>query len=69
MVMCVGSGCRVLFHALAHMQMYYGSRLVHADYMFNGYGTTRGDFLKQVGGAIYGGDPLKTNKHGNGIQF
>ncbi len=22
---------------------------MHADYMFNGYGTTRGDFLKQVG--------------------
>lgn len=28
--------------------MYLGGRLVHADYMFNGYGTTKRDFMKQV---------------------
>lgn len=29
--------------------MYMGGQLVHADYMFNGYGTTKRDFMKQVG--------------------
>jgi hypothetical protein len=28
--------------------MYVGGRLVHADSVFNGYGTTKRDFLKQV---------------------
>lgn len=28
--------------------MYMGGHLVHADYMFNGYGTTKRDFLKQI---------------------
>ena len=29
-------------------QMYVGGRLVYADSVFNGYGTTKRDFLKQV---------------------
>ena len=29
-------------------QMYMGGKLVHADRMFNGYGTTKKDFMKQV---------------------
>ena len=29
-------------------QMYMGGNLVYADYMFNGYGTTKKDFVKQV---------------------
>ncbi|CAI8019562.1 Uncharacterized protein C3orf20 homolog [Geodia barretti] len=28
--------------------MYVGGRLVYADSVFNGYGTTKKDFLKQV---------------------
>jgi len=28
--------------------MYMGGQLVHADYMFNGYGTTKRDFMKQI---------------------
>lgn len=28
--------------------MYMGGQLVHADCMFNGYGTTKGDFMKQI---------------------
>ena len=31
-----------------HCQMYVGGNLVHADYVFNGYGTTKRDFMKQV---------------------
>ena len=33
-------------------QMYMGGKLVHADSMFNGYGTTRKDFMKQVSTSI-----------------
>ena len=34
------------------LQMYMGGQLVHADYMFNGYGTTKRDFMKQVGNVV-----------------
>lgn len=30
------------------LQMYVGGQLIHADCVFNGYGTTKRDFLKQV---------------------
>ena len=31
-----------------YLQMYMGGKLVHADRTFNGYGTTKKDFMKQV---------------------
>ncbi len=59
-----------------YMQMYMGSKLVFADRIFNGYGTARKDFMKQVHKSIQDGkmgrclpDDFKLSRHhGNKIQ-
>ncbi len=59
-----------------YTQMYMGSKLVFADRIFNGYGTARKDFMKQVHKSIQDGkmgrclpDDFKLSRHhGNKIQ-
>ena len=41
-------GGRLYYVYYLCIQMYVGGRLVYADSVFNGYGTTKKDFLKQV---------------------
>lgn len=48
--------CVLMVVQLLLFQMYMGGKLVFADYVFNGYSTTKRDFMKQVHCIYYGFD-------------